>query len=493
MDEKILKILIIFLIYYIIIFAIMDFKIKNFISEKFNIVLTVATNLAFIVIIWLVNGLIDEPYSLFFILLIPTAIIAVYIIFVENKTYCFKDMDKGFVKENKADILNIIYEYKNSNSDNELEVSLENNKIIFNKAGKSQIKECLSLVGSYLSKNRKKYTIKDYISHYTKAIVVPVVIAAAVVSIFNIIRNYDSFVADVEQINIKNEFAEGNTEGNINNYGLVAETAESIYYINELQLWKSDKNLKNETVLIEQPENIGKDTLNVVEDWIFYRQGKEIKRARTDGTNAETIFKGYSSHMRVVGNWVYFISLDDDSKLCKIDVNGQNKTFLRNEDVDDMAIYDGRIYYSYEDSEGVYLDVINTDRTGLQRLANIKTRNMIVDGEYIYYIDDTKEILCRMRLKDKLIEKLSNEKIPKFIKDGGRIFYTLEDANNSAWRYKGLYRMNADGSNVLALDSENYLDEDGIGVTEDFVFYVSTNGKSAPGLKIINKDGTRVR
>lgn len=88
---------------------------------------------------------------------------------------------------------------------------------------------------------------------------------------------------------------------------------------------------------------------------------------------------------------------------------------------------------------------------------------------------------------------MSNKQILKFIKDKNWIFYTLKDSNNSDWRFKGLYRMDIDGSNVVALDSINYLDELGIGVTEDYVYYVSTNGKVQPSLKIINKDGTRVK
>lgn len=158
-----------------------------------------------------------------------------------------------------------------------------------------------------------------------------------------------------------------------------------------------------------------------------------------------------------------------------------------------MAIYNGKIYYSYENRGDAYFQVMNIDGTGKQFLCNIKTRNMIVDEEYIYYLDDVEEILYRMSLKDKSIEKLSNEQILKFIKDDDWIFYTLKDPNNSDWRYKGLFRMNSDGSNVLALDSENYLDESGFGITDDFVFYVSTNGKVLPSLKIINKDGTSVK
>lgn len=491
MDEKILRIIIIFLIYTIV-SVIMDFKIRNLIQEEYNILLWTVMSTLFITVFWMNSGLI-EIYDLLAMFLIPATIFIIYIKLRKSRIYCFKDIDRNFIEKNKSDILNIVYEYKNSNSDNEWEASIENNKIIFNKADKAQIDECLLLLGSYLYENRKKYTVKDYLNYYAKAIAVPAVIASAVVLIIAKISNYDSFVADVEQINIKNEFAEGNTEGNINNYGIVAETEGSIYYVNEFQLYRADKELKNETALAGHLENFSGDTLNVVEDWMFYRNGKEIRRVRTDGAKADTIFKGYSLHMQVVGNWIYFISLKDGGKICKIDVNGQNKTFLRNEDVDDMSVYDGKIYYSYEDQEGVYLEMINTDKTGLQRIANIKTRNMIVEEEYIYYIDDVEEILYRMRLKDKSIEKLSNDQILKFVKDGDIIFYTLKNLNNSDWRYKGLYRMNADGSNVLALDGENYLDEACIGVTEDFVFYVSTNGEALPSLKIINKDGTGVK
>lgn len=492
MDEKLLMVIIILSVY-IIISVMMDFKIKNFVSEKYNNIVIIATNFAFIVLVWFGRRLIDEIYNSFVLFLIPIAIFGTYIILKKNKTYCFKGIDKVFVKENKNEISKIIKEYKNYNLDDKSEIFFENNNITFSKVNKSQIEECLLLIGNYLDENREEYTIKDYLTYYTKTIIAPVVIAVAVVLILNKNNSYNSKIVDVEQINIENDFTVGNTEGNINNYGLVAETAESIYYANDIKLYKSDKDLENETVLVVEPGNLGKDTINVVNDWIFYRQGKEIKRARTDGTNIDTIYRGYSLHMQVVGNWIYFISLGDDRKICRIDVNGQNKEFLRNEEVDDMAIYDGKIYYSYKNQDDVYLEVINTDRTGLQRLANIKTRNMIVDEEYIYYLDDVEEILYRMSLEDKSIEKLSNEQILKFIKDDNWIFYTLKDPNNSDWRYKGLFRMNVDGSNLLALDSESYLDEEGFGVTEDYVFYVATDGKVLPSLKIINKDGTSVK
>lgn len=197
--------------------------------------------------------------------------------------------------------------------------------------------------------------------------------------------------------------------------------------------------------------------------------------------------------MHVVGNWIYFISIEDDGKVCRIDVNGQNKQLLSVKDIEDMAVYNGKIYYSYKNKEDGFLEVMNTDGTNKQFLSNIRTRNMIVDEEYIYYLDDAEEILYRMNLNDNSRERLSDKQILKFIKDDKYIFYTLKNGDNLDWRFKGLYRMNTDGSNVVALDSEIYLDEVGMAATKDFVFYVSTNGKDQPGLKIINKDGIRLK
>lgn len=486
MDGVILKIAIVLAVF-IIKQIVMDFKYKNFIPEvNYNILSFVMYG---IIIINAGSDFIYDSYVLIFGL---ATIIAIFIILRKNKFYYFKGIDKKVVKENENEIIDIINKYKKSNLDNESEISLISNRIIFENVKKTQVEECLSLIGSYLDKNRKKYTVKDYLTHYGKTIVLPSVITISVIFMIFKILSYDPPILDAQQINIIDEFTIGNTEGNINNYGLAAETDESIYFIKDYMLFKSDKDLKNETLIVEQPINSGKDTINVVEEWIFFRQAKKIRRVQTDGTNIETIFNGYSLHMQVVGNWIYFISLSDDSKICRIDVNGQNKQFLSGKDIDDLAVYNGKIYYSYGNKDNVYLESMKTDGTSKQLLSNIKTRNMIVDEEYIYYLDDVEEILYRMNLIDNTKERLSNEPIQKFIKDESFIFYTIKAPDDSHWSFKGLYRMNSDGSNVLTLDSENYLDELGMGITDKYVFYVSTNGNTQPSLKIINKDGTSI-
>jgi len=217
MEEIFLKIAI-FLIADIIIIILMDFKYKNFIPEiNYNILNLV---IYFVIIInpRSINSFINEIYGSFVLVFALVIIIGIYIALRKNKFYHFKGIDKNFVKENKNEILDIIHRYKNINLDDESEISLVNNRIIFEKVRKTQVEECLSLIGSYLDENRKKYTVKDYLTYYAKSIVLPVVITVVGIFIFFKILNYDPPILDAQQINIVDEFTIGNTEGNINNY-----------------------------------------------------------------------------------------------------------------------------------------------------------------------------------------------------------------------------------------------------------------------------------
>lgn len=306
----------------------------------------------------------------------------------------------------------------------------------------------------------------------------------------HIVQIYNEYqLTRVEQITIDQENLFGNTESNINNYGIVAENHEDIYYIEDLHLYRMDKDLTNEEVILDQPTNWGKDTLNVVDDWIFYRQGNKINRIKIGSSKIETIFRGYPIQMQVIGNDIFFINLSDDEQLYKMDVNGQNRQVLHAYKTHDIAIYKNKIYYSYQEDKQDFLGVMNTDGTGKQLLTNLITRYMVADEDYIYYIDH-EEGISRLELNTNRIEKLSKDRVGKFLKDDQFIFYTLSEFDeDSPWRYKGLYRMDFDGSNVLIIDDQHYLDDPGIGITEDWIFYVAMDEKNPPELKILSKNG----
>lgn len=301
---------------------------------------------------------------------------------------------------------------------------------------------------------------------------------------YNILEDYR--LSKIQQINIKDEFLQGNSQSNINNHGIVAETKDSFFYALDTTVYKSDKNFKSRENLFIRPEKHGRDSINIVDDWIFYRNNEVIQRMKIDGSSMNTIFKGYPFDMSVIGNWIYFINFDDDN-LYKMDLNGRNREVLVNENLVNMTIYDEKIYYSYEEDEEYYLEKSNLDGSKKELLIKVEARNLVVDDDYIYYIDGEFK-LFRLTLRDKTIEKLSHEDVFNFIKDDKWIFYILKGEEDELGS-KGLYRMDIDGNNLLELDKDSNLDEIGLGITEDWIFYYTINDDWESILKRIDKYG----
>ncbi len=187
MHEKIMKIIIVSIVFIIISIRI-DFKIKNFMPEIYYNILIIIFYFFLLVDVKSTNGLIAETYNSFVLLLVPISIMGIYNILKKKKIYYFKGIDKNYIKRNINEISKIVKDYKNNNLDDKSEISLINGRITFEKVSESHIseshiKECLSLIGSYLDENRKKYTVKDYLTYYTKTIAFPIMIVLAIVFI----------------------------------------------------------------------------------------------------------------------------------------------------------------------------------------------------------------------------------------------------------------------------------------------------------------------
>lgn len=165
---------------------IMEYKAKNYIYEKYNILL----NLMMFVSIYSVGGVYkykySGSYSSFINVIIAIAILGGYVIFQKNRIYLFKGIDKKFIRENKREIIQIIENYKNNYTAANSEITLVNNKVVFEKVNKEQTEECLSLIGNFLDENRKEYTSKDYFNYYIKAQMIPLTII--IVAIYLLFR-----------------------------------------------------------------------------------------------------------------------------------------------------------------------------------------------------------------------------------------------------------------------------------------------------------------
>ena len=303
----------------------------------------------------------------------------------------------------------------------------------------------------------------------------------------------DFRLSRIEQIEVKDTSLKGNSQSNINNHGVVAETKDFFFYVEKNTIYKNTKTFEDQIALIKRPTSEGKDTLNVIEDWVFFRQGKEIKRMKIDGSSVTTIFNGYSFDMRIFGNNIYFIRFSDD-KLYRMDLNGRNREVVVDKKVRNMTIYNDMIYYCYESPESekveekeFYLNKIKLDGSEDKLLLKAEVRDIVVDEKYLYYTDEDFR-LFRLDLSDNSIEQVSDENIVKFVKDDKWIFYTLKDPDDEH-RSKGLYRMDLDGENIIEVDKDSYIYEVGLGITEDWIFYLSSDDYNDSVLKRKSKDG----
>lgn len=188
MEGLFIEIIIIYL-FFMAIMVTMDLKLKNFVPEKYYNILIIALYIVIFVVRWARTGFSPEAYDVLSLLFVPVALIVIYTLVIKSKFYCFKGIDKKFVRDNRDEISKIIQEYKSHNLQGTSDISLGSNNIIFEKVSASQIKECLSMIGNYLDESRVKYTIRDYVIYYVKTLIVPsVIIAFLILAMFKISR-----------------------------------------------------------------------------------------------------------------------------------------------------------------------------------------------------------------------------------------------------------------------------------------------------------------
>lgn len=274
-----------------------------------------------------------------------------------------------------------------------------------------------------------------------------------------------------EKLEIGDNQAVGNSEANSNNYGNVAEYGDWIFLVEDhLNLVRKTKDLQETTYLIKAYSGTGINQLNIVDGWIFYSQGEKLNRMRTDGTRQETIYElGYQTDIHVIGDTIYFISFERNSALYRMDVNGQNLERLVNKPVRDLAIYDGRIFYSYEEDGSGFLESVDLEGKDSRIELAMATDCLIRWGGHFYFLDTADSRLYRAEVGgDRQPELLVNSPVSSFVVTGQGIYYSLH-SRDGGYPGQGLYKVSADGTANALLAKVQWVE--GLGVTEDWLFF----------------------
>lgn len=105
-----------------------------------------------------------------------------------------------------------------------------------------------------------------------------------------------------------------------------------IYFINESdgkKIYRIKTDREEKTAIIKQKC----ESLNVSGDWIYYTKLDDynIHKAKLDGTRQVTIvtnFKTSTPCLSIFEDWIYYFSVADGYKICKIKADGTNKAVM---------------------------------------------------------------------------------------------------------------------------------------------------------------------
>jgi eukaryotic-like serine/threonine-protein kinase len=104
-----------------------------------------------------------------------------------------------------------------------------------------------------------------------------------------------------------------------------------IYFVNKSddeKVYRVKTDGREKTVIINQKCG----NVNVSKDWIYYTiDDNNIQRAKLNGTKQETIAVNFNTStpcLSIFGDWIYYFSIADGSKICRIRSDGTSKTIL---------------------------------------------------------------------------------------------------------------------------------------------------------------------
>lgn len=206
----------------------------------------------------------------------------------------------------------------------------------------------------------------------------------------------------------------GNSIGNIRNYGYAAESNNWIYYLSpnedstDIGIFKIKNNGKNKQQLYMSDLDIV--SINVYKNYIYFigsatetyleddELDNKIYRIKTDGTNLEILndneLNNECYEMYVVNDAIYYIGVN--AEICKMDLNGANKTVIADNGTGYLGITDKYIIYNALESKdkAEYVTyIMNLDGTEAKPILEGKRLYSVnIEEDYVYYSDSNKKL-----------------------------------------------------------------------------------------------------
>ncbi len=202
----------------------------------------------------------------------------------------------------------------------------------------------------------------------------------------------------------------GNSIGNLNNLGLIAQYDDRIYHMiwedGKPYLVKSDFNGINRDI-ISQTDCL---YLNIIDDWIYYinsEDSNKVYKMDIDGHNNQKLNEIKGNFLIAFEEGLYVISVSEkyNNSLYYMDYDGRNVKIICNDKVSSIFFYNNYIYYtSVIDSNGkVHLCRMDIDGSDKEIILDDNVKKFFIYKDNIFYL--TGEIiqnrLCRTNINGK--------------------------------------------------------------------------------------------
>ncbi|MCI8310412.1 MAG: DUF5050 domain-containing protein [Clostridia bacterium] len=312
------------------------------------------------------------------------------------------------------------------------------------------------------------------------------------------------------------ELKEGNSSGNINNYGYIAEDTKYIYYMcpNEngkyigiSKVSKKDVTGKQER-LIEGNWEIA--SISSYGNYIYFvtllennvdnknvdKVDNQIHRIKKDGSKHEIIndneFNNYSYKISVVDNKVYYIG--DDECIWYMDLNGKHKTRLNENATGFELVTDKYIIYNMTETSAsgeisIVTYIMDRDGKNARKISDERLYTSVIYDDYIYYLT-LDRYLHRKKIDGKEDEMLSDNRIFNLnVSEDGIFYFDYKYNSENKFESMSICRMDLDGKNNKELHKLEK-SSNSLCITKDWVFYLDSNDDQGR-MELISFDGVQ--
>lgn len=290
---------------------------------------------------------------------------------------------------------------------------------------------------------------------------------------------------------------QGSTNGNILNEGVSTSQGEWIYYFVQnggesspyggyIHKEKFDGSERQEINI----KGIDKASyINVIGEYIYFINNNEdprLYKAKLDGEDLTKLSDDDIILPIVVGEWIYYINGSDNYRIYKMKVDGSNVKNVNNEETTAFNIIDDYLYYITENDEEGSICKIKNDGTDKKVIVDkykpgIILNTIIVYNDYIYYtvaleyLTDFYTTGLYKCKEDGTDKRMVLEKLGAFNIKDNTIYYSLFK--------KGLFKCDLDGENIMKISADYTYS---INLVENYIYYY-VGGNSIIKMKL---DGT---